>query len=134
MYSQICELRDKIILNIVEKEKWIIEGTYRSTLRARLEKADLIIWLDYSTFAQLNGVLKRYFKTHGKEREEIPGCKERLNLEFLKYILHYNKNKRHFISDALQNIDTNKFIVFRKQKDLNLWLKNQNIDIKKKLE
>lgn len=126
--------RDKIILDIVNKDKWIIDGTYHDTLKIRLEQSDFIIWLDYSTFAQLKGVLKRYFKIHGKEREEIPGCKERLNLEFLKYILNYNKKKRHFIYDSLQNINTNKFIVFHKQKDLNLWLKNQDIDIKKKLE
>ena len=126
--------RDKIILDIVNKDKWIIDGTYHDTLKIRLEQSDFIIWLDYSTFAQLKGVLKRYFKIHGKEREEIPGCKERLNLEFLKYILNYNKMKRHFIYDSLQNINTNKFIVFHKQKDLNLWLKNQDIAIKKKLE
>ena len=126
--------RDKIILDIVNKDKWIIDGTYHDTLKIRLEQSNFIIWLDYSTFAQLKGVLKRYFKIHGKEREEIPGCKERLNLEFLKYILNYNKKKRHFIYDSLQNINTNKFIVFHKQKDLNLWLKNQDIDIKKKLE
>jgi len=126
--------RDQIILDIIKKEKWVIDGTYHNTLKIRLEKSDFIIWLDYSTFAQLNGVLKRYFKTHGKEREEIPGCKERLNLEFLKYILNYNKKKRFFIYNTLKNIDTNKFIIFHKQKDLNLWLKSQNTDIKKKLE
>lgn len=126
--------RDQIILDIVNKDKWIIDGTYHGTLKIRLEKSDFIIWLNYSTFAQLRGVFKRYFKIHGKERDEIPGCKERLNLEFLKYILNYNKKKRHFIYNSLQNINTNKFIVFHKQKDLNLWLKSQNIDIKKKLE
>ena len=69
-----------------------------------------------------------------KKEKKFLGCSERLNLEFLKYVLYYNKRKRHFIYDAIQNIDNNKVIVFHKQKDLNLWLKNQNIDIKKKLE
>ena len=43
--------RDQIILSLIQKEKWIIDGTYKSTLSQRLERADLVIWLDYSTFA-----------------------------------------------------------------------------------
>lgn len=125
--------RDKIILNIVKKEKWIIDGTYKDTLKYRLEKADLIIWLDYSTFAQVKGIIKRFLTHIGKERKEIPGCKERLTFTFLKYVLGYNKNKRYHITDALENIDKDKVIIFKKQKDLNNWLKNQNIDIKKRL-
>ncbi len=126
--------RDKIILDIVNKDKWIIDGTYRDTLKTRLEKSDFIIWLDYSTFAQLKGVLKRYFKIHGKERKEIPGCKERLNFEFIKYVINYNKDKRHHIVNALNNISTDKIIIFRNQKNLNKWLKNQNINIRKRLD
>ena len=114
--------RDKIILDIVEKEKWIIDGTYRDTLKKRIKNSDLIIWLDYSSFAQIKGVIKRYLKNGKKERSEIPGCIERLNFEFIKYVLQYNKNKRHYIVDALKDIDKNKVIIFKKQKDLNSWL------------
>ena len=66
-----------------------------------------------------------------KKEKKFLGCCERLNLGFLKYVLYYNKRKRHFISEAIKNIDTNKFIVFHKQKDLNNWLKEQNIELKK---
>lgn len=125
--------RDKIILGIIEKEKWIIDGTYHDTLKARLEKSDFIIWLDYSTFQQLKGIIKRFLRQHGKERKEMSGCKERLNFEFIKYVIKYNKNKRHFIPDNLKNINKDKIIIFKKQKNLNKWLKNQNIDIRKRL-
>jgi len=114
--------RDKIILEIAKKNKWIIEGTYKSTLRDRLERADLIIWLDYSTFSQLKGVIKRYLSNKGREKEEIPGCKEQLNLTFLKYVSKYNKEKRRYIVDNIEGIDTKKIIIFKKQKELNKWL------------
>ena len=126
--------RDKIILDLIEKEKWIIDGTYKDTIKQRLEKSDLIIWLDYSTFAQVKGILKRFFKNPGKEKPEIPGCNERLNLEFLKYVINYRKKKRHFVVEAMQNVDQNKVLIFTKQKDLNKWLKEQNIYIKEKLK
>ena len=64
--------RDAIILDLIEKEKWIIDGTYRATLEKRLKKSDLVIFLDFSRFAQIRGVLKRYFTNPGKEKYEIP--------------------------------------------------------------
>ena len=58
--------RDKIILDIVSKNKWILDGTYKDTLKQRLENSDFIIWLDYSTITQLKGIIKRYLKNPGK--------------------------------------------------------------------
>lgn len=85
--------RDGIILSYVEQDKWIIDGTYNNTLKQRFERADLIIWLDYSTFAQLKGVIKRFLQNPYKEKPEAPGCKERLNFKFLKFVLTYRKKK-----------------------------------------
>ena len=119
--------RDKIILDIVSKDKWIIDGTYHDTLKKRLEVSDLIIWLDYSSISMTKGVIKRYLKNPGKEKEEIPGCKERLNFKFIKYVMKYNKNKRHYIVDSLETINKDKILVFKKQKHLNNWLRKQNM-------
>lgn len=123
--------RDKIIFTKSSGNKWIIDGNYNKTLKERFEKADLIIWLDYSTFMQLKGVLKRYFKTRNNERPEIPGCKEKLEFKFIKYVLTYNKKKRPIIKDYLKDIPKEKVLIFTKQKELNKWLKefthNENI-------
>lgn len=116
--------RDKIILSSIEKDKWIIDGTYHHTLKQRFERADLIIWLDYSTFTQLKGIFKRFIKNPNKEKPEIPGCRERLKFEFVKYVFFYNKNKRHYIEDNLKDIDNKKIMIFKKQKDLNKWIKS----------
>ena len=85
--------RDKIILDTIKTSKWIMDGTYHSTLEMRVKNSDLIIFLNYSTFARLNGILSRYFKNKNKERAEIPGCNERLNLDFLKFTINWNKTK-----------------------------------------
>ncbi len=115
--------RDRIISAKSKEEKWVIDGNYNKTLKERFDKADLIIWLDYSTAMQLKGVLKRYFKTRNNERPEIPGCKERLEFQFLKYVATYNKKKRPVIADYLKDIPKDKVLIFKKQKDLNKWLK-----------
>ena len=116
--------RDKIIEEKAEQDKWIIDGNYNKTLKTRLDNADLIIWLDYSTIAQIKRVLKRYVQNHNKEKEEIPGCKERFNLKFYKDVITYNKKKRPELIKMLKEIPNEKMIIFRKQKDLNKWLEN----------
>lgn len=125
------EERDKIISSKSLEDKWIIDGNYNNTLKDRFEKADLIIWLDYSTFMQLKGVIKRFLKTRNKERTEIPGCKERLKFTFMKYVVTYNRKKRHIIVNNLKDIPKDKVLIFKKQRDLNSWIKkftnNENI-------
>ena len=79
---------------------------------------------------QLKGVLKRYLKERNSERPEIPGCKERLNYNFIKYVITYNKKKRHIIEEYLQDIPKEKVLIFKKQKDLNMWLKEFTHDEK----
>ena len=66
--------RDKMISDKSNEDKWIIDGNYNKTLKERFNRADLIIWLDYSTFMHLKGVFKRYFQMRNSERPEIPGC------------------------------------------------------------
>ena len=118
------EERDKIILGKVNNEKWILDGTYRSTLEQRLEKSDLIIFLDYSTLAKANGILSRYFKYKGKEKKEIPGCKERMNMKFLKIVLFWNKEKRKNVTEILLKYKNKEILRFKNRKSLNKWYKN----------
>ena len=117
--------RDKIILEKAAQSKWIIDGTYRSTLQQRLEKADYIIYLDYSSFAQIKGVLKRFIKNHGKEKEEIPGCKEQMSWEFFWFVVNWRKNKRTEILERIDKIDNNKVHIFKNRRQLNRWYKNK---------
>lgn len=117
------EERDEKISAKAKEEKWIIDGNYNKTLIERFHKADLIIWLDYSTFMQLKGIFKRFLKMHNGERPEIPGCKERLTFDFIKYVITYNKRKRHIIVENLKDIPKSKILIFKKQRDLNKWIK-----------
>ena len=123
--------RDEIISSKSKEDKWIIDGNYNKTLKERLDRANLIIWLDYSTFAHLKGVSKRIIKNFNKEKFELPGCKERLDFNFIKYVITYNKKNRPKVLELLNDVPDYKLLVFKKQKALNNWLKsfskNENI-------
>lgn len=115
--------RDRIILEKVEEPRWIIDGTYRSTLQQRLEKADYIIYLDYSSFAQVRGVMKRFIRNHGKEKEEIPGCKEQMTWKFFWFVVNWRKTRRAEIIEKINKVDSSKVHIFKNRRQLNKWYK-----------
>lgn len=121
--------RDEMILKVANQEKWIIDGTYKATLKARLEKADFIIWLDFSTPAQIKGIMQRYLKNKGVEKPEIPGCKEKMDKEFFTYVLKYNKTKRNVIVENLEGIDKEKILILKNRKQVNKWLEQERSKI-----
>lgn len=112
--------RDNIIISKANKDKWIIEGIYKSTLEIRARRADLIIILDYKTRSLIYGVLKRYFSSMGKEKEEIKGCKEKISKEFVKYIISFNRKTRKKYIEILYRIENieEKIIYFKNRKEL----------------
>ena len=114
--------RDQMILEEAAKDKWIIDGTFIDTLENRVERADIIFFLDFNTFTFIKGIAKRYFKNRGKEKPDMPGCIERFDISFLFYVLTYNIRRRKYIVEILNKHHEKDIRIFRKQKDLNNWV------------
>lgn len=86
---------DQKILEEMAKPRWIMDGNYNRTMPQRAARCDTIIYLDFSRVACLLGVAKRILTTYGQVRPDMgEGCPERIDLEFLKWVWGYNKNKR----------------------------------------
>jgi adenylate kinase family enzyme len=86
---------DAKIMEELRKPKWIMDGNFNRTLPQRVKYCDTIIYLDFSRTACLMGVVKRILTTCGTVRPDMgEGCPERFDLEFLKWVWNYNKNKR----------------------------------------
>lgn len=124
--------RDKIILEKICQAKWIMDGTYMGTLNERIKASDCVIFLDYSTMAKLKGVISRFFKDNGKEKLDIPGCKEKWSLWLLKHALKWNSTKRKVIIQNLECNNEKEILIFKNRINLNKWYKsefNKNIDL-----
>lgn len=117
--------RDAIVSEKVKEPKWIIDGTYKATLEERVINADLVIFLDYSTIAKLKGILSRYFKNKGQEKTEIPGCKEKMDWEFIQLTMKWNKTKRKIVKDILDRYKDKKILIFKNRRSLNKWYENK---------
>ena len=77
-----------------EKDQWILEGALLKVVRRYVGKADIIIWMKPHRLVAIYRILKRVLTNYGKVREEFaPGCYERFDIEFLKWVWNYPKNK-----------------------------------------
>lgn len=86
---------DALLMAEAEKEKWIIDGNYNRTLALRMDKADTIIYLDFSRWQCLAGWIKRVVTHWGKARPDMaPGCNEWFDPEFVKWLWNYNRDNR----------------------------------------
>ena len=117
--------RDKIILEKINEDKWVIDGTYKSTLESRVKKSDMVIFLNYSTIARVKGVLSRYLKNKGQEKPEIPGCKEQMNWKFLKLVITWRKGRINIIKESLEKNKDKNIIIFKSRRKLNKWYKKE---------
>ncbi|AJY46931.1 ATPase AAA [Martelella endophytica] len=90
-------IRDKAeIRALVERfsqgETWIFDGNNTETMPPRMARADLILWLVPPRRVSLWGALKRIPTSYGRVRPDMaPGCPERIDLDFLRYIWNFNR-------------------------------------------
>lgn len=79
------------------QDSWVIDGNYSSLCyRRRMEEATRIIYLEFPMYICLYRALKRYLLHHGKNRDSMTeGCEEKIDREFLWWILHEGRDKAH---------------------------------------
>ncbi|MFT4003209.1 MAG: AAA family ATPase [Rhizobium sp.] len=76
-----------IIVAKVRGERWIMDGTNPSTFDVRLPRTDLVIWVRMPRLLCVWGVVSRWIKWMGRTRPEMaPGCIEKVDWEFLRFI------------------------------------------------
>ena len=110
------EKRDKLLLNILEKDDWIIEGIYYKWLEQSFKNADIIYILDLPKYIYKFRIIKRFFKRKLKLKLET-GKKETLKslLDLLKW------------TDKFQNEDMKEIIkILEKYKEKVYFVKSKN--------
>ena len=102
----------------------IMDGNFNRTIKTRLERCDSVIWLDFSRAACLMGVAKRFLTTYGTVREDMgEGCPERIDLEFLRWVWNFNKNKRGEYTLLLKSRTDKTVHIFKNRRQVKAFLK-----------
>lgn len=96
------------LCDVLQKESWIIDGNYSSTLEMRFEACDTVIFLDLPTEACLDGVRAR----RGKPRADMPWIETEEDAAFTAYIKGYQEQQRPYVLSLIEKYKDRRIIVF----------------------
>ena len=87
------EIMTKVFLDL--HTAWVIDGNYsKLSYERRMEEADVIIVMLFNRWRCLWRVTKRYLRYKNTTRPDMAdGCKEKLDWEFVKWILRDGRSK-----------------------------------------
>ena len=98
--------------SVLEKDEWIIDGNYASTMELRMEKCDTVFFLDYPVDVCINGVRER----RGNPRDDIPWVEADEDAEFMEFIKSFNEQARPKVIELLDKYKDKSIIVFTDRK------------------
>lgn len=116
---------DGLLETELQKPRWIMDGNFDRTIPKRLSCCDTAIYLDFSRFACMRGVIKRIITTYGVVRPDMgEGCPERFDLDFLKWIWNFNKEKRPGMLAALEKAENVNVIILKNRRQVKRFLES----------
>ena len=114
-----------MVLKEMEKDKWIIDGNYNRSIPQRLKYCDTVIYLDFSRWTCLLGVINRVIKSYGKTRPDMGGdCTERFDLDFMKFVWNFNKKNRERYLVMLKNSEDKRIIILHNRRECDEFLRD----------
>ena len=116
------------LASVLQKDAWIIDGNYSSTMETRLQACDTVFFLDYPLETCLNGIRER----RGKERPDLPWYEtEKEDPEFLAFIKSFEEQSRPAIIELLKKYPEKTVRVFSNRREADEYLKNVQRQIPK---
>src|SRR5262245_33285650 len=97
---------------LATRDAWVMDGNYSGTWDLRLLRAHAVIWLDLPRAVYFARMLKRSIVNYGRVRADLaPGCPERLDWDFVKWVWTYPRRTRPKTIAALDRVRGEKRVV-----------------------
>lgn len=90
---------DTALSEIMNHDRWVLDGNYLRTLPMRLEKADTVFFFDLPLDVCLSGAIERL----GKERVDMPWKDDVLDEEFRQWITDFPETQLPVIYNLLES-------------------------------
>ena len=110
----------KRLSEVLEKDEWIIDGNYASTLDMRMAVCDTVFFLDYPTEVCLEGIRTR----RGTPRPDMPWIETEEDAEFIEFIKRYNTESRPSVLELLKQYADKTIVVFRDRAEAEEYLQD----------
>ena len=108
---------------VLEKDEWIIDGNYSSTMELRMAACDTVIFLDYPLEICLDGIKER----HGKPRSDMPWIETEEDAEFIEFIKNYNEQQKPKVLELLKKYSEKNIIILGSREQADAFLNGENL-------
>ena len=108
---------------VLEKDEWIIDGNYGSTMELRMAACDTVIFLDYPLDVCLDGIKER----SGKPRSDMPWIETEEDAEFIEFIKNYNEQQKPKVLELLEKYSDKNIIIFKSREQADAFLNGENL-------
>ena len=108
---------------VLEKDAWIIDGNYGSTMELRMAACDTVIFLDYPLDVCLDGIKER----RGKPRSDIPWIETEEDAEFIEFIKNYNEQQKPKVLELLEKYGDKNIVICKSREQADAFLNGENL-------
>ena len=112
---------------VLEKDEWIIDGNYGSTMELRMAACDTVIFLDYPLDICLDGIRAR----RGKPRSDMPWIETEEDSEFIEFIKNYNEQQKPKVLELLKKYGDKNIIIFKSREQADAFLNGERHEKRK---
>ena len=109
--------------DVLEKDEWIIDGNYSSTMELRMVACDTVIFLDYPLDVCLDGIRER----RGKPRSDMPWIETEEDAEFIDFIKNYNEQQKPKVLELLEKYDDKNIIILESREQADAFLNGEKL-------
>lgn len=113
------ELLIEHIENIMQRDRWIIDGNYFSTLEPRIKACESVIFLDFETSQCLEGIEERV----GIPRDDMPWVEDEVSEELVAMVQAFSEEIRPQILALLERYEEKEIIILKNRMASTKYLK-----------
>ena len=73
----------KRVQDVIQKDSWIIDGNYGSSIEMRMQACDTVFFLDYPVDICIQGIHERV----GKVRTDIPWVEDEVDEDLIEFVI-----------------------------------------------
>ena len=106
---------------VLEKNEWIIDGNYGSTMELRMAACDTVIFLDYPLDVCLDGIKER----RGKPRSDMPWIETEEDAEFIEFIKNYNEQQKPKVFELFEKYSEKNIIILESREQADAFLNGE---------
>jgi adenylate kinase family enzyme len=107
---------------LLEREAWIIDGNYASTMEQRMAACDTVIFLDYPVEVCLDGIRAR----RGKPRSDMPWIEAEEDAEFTLFVKNYKEQQKPAVLELFKKYGDKDIIILESREQANKFLLQQS--------